>query len=387
LWLGIYFNTDPVLFRILFVVFTLFFATGLFIYLVLWIAVPVANTEAKKKEMRGGSYSTVYESNSSPSGLNEIFHAFGRVFYLIFRIFFILIGLALLLTGFFTLLSYILVFFVRYPGVFNNDGVNFTMNYIPDALRYIFSENAVPWITILASIAVILPCLAFMYWGIKMILWLKVQDWAYNLGAFILWFASLAGLSIILFNQGISFSERSSTMARNILPENTDSIFVCTSRSIEDLKHGKKFSVYANNSTLAVIDSAGIIHIKPEIKININDEEPAGISVKKGASARTHGLATEKAESILYNYELRKDTLILDNYFTIPSGGKWSADYVNIYMDLPENTVLYFDEDAAEMIDDVHPSDGWERHYHHMENEEIGGKFWVLTKDGLRRSR
>jgi phage shock protein PspC (stress-responsive transcriptional regulator) len=385
--LGAYFNTDPVLFRILFVIFTLFFAIGLFIYLVLWIAVPSANTEAKKREMYGGSFSKLYESNSSRSGLNEIFHAFGRVFYLIFRIFFILIGLALLLTGFFVLLSYILVFFVKYPGIFNGDEMNFTLNYLPDALRYVFNEKAVPWITILTSIAVILPCLAFMYWGIKMILWLKVRDGAYNLVAFILWIACLAVLSIILFNQGISFSESSSTTARNILPANTDSIFVCTSRKIEDLKHGNKVSIYDNRSTVALIDSTGSIHIKPQISININEEGPSGISVRKGASARTHGQATDKAETILFNYEFRKDTLMLDNYFTIPSGEKWSADYVKIYMDLPENTVLYFDKEAAEMLHNVHPSDGWNRHYHHGESEDMGGRYWVLTKHGLRESR
>jgi phage shock protein PspC (stress-responsive transcriptional regulator) len=384
--LGAYFNTDPVLFRILFVIFTLFFATGLFIYLVLWIAVPMAHTEAKKREMHGGSFPS-YESNSSRSGLNEIVHAFGKFFYIVFRIFFIIIGLGLLLTGFFALLSYIIVFFVRYPGIFNSDGADFTMNYIPDALHYVFSEAAVPWITILVSIAVIIPCLAFMYWGVKMILWLKVRDGVYNLGAFILWIACLAGLSIILFNQGISFSETSSVTARNVLPGKTDSIFVCTSRKIEDLKSEKRFSVNDNSNTVAVIDSTGTIHIKPKIRINLTEEESAGISVKKRSSGRTHRLATEKAESLLFNYEIKNDSLMVDDYFTIPTGGKWSADYVNIYLDLPENTVLYFDNEAAEMIREVNPSDGWERHYHHPEFEDMAGKYWVLTNTGLRESK
>jgi phage shock protein PspC (stress-responsive transcriptional regulator) len=384
--LGAYFNTDPVLFRILFVIFTLFFATGLFIYLVLWIAVPMAHTDAKKREMYGGQHSPAHESNSSRSGLHEIFHAFGKFFYIIFRIFFILTGLALLLTGFFVLLSYFIVAFVKYPGIFNSDGVDFTMNYIPDALRYVFSEAAVPWITVLASIAVIIPCLAFMYWGIRMILWLKVRDGAYNLGAFFLWIACLAVLSIILFNQGVSFSETSSTTARNMLPDNIDSLFVCTSRKIEDLKPEKRFSVNDNSNTVAVIDSAGTIHIKPKIRINLSEEAPE-ISVKKRSSGRTHKLATEKAESLLFNYEIKNDSLVIDDYFTIPTGGKWSADYVNIYLYLPENTVLYFDREAAEMIREVHPSDGWDRHYNHSEYEDMGGKYWVLTKNGLRESR
>ena len=39
--IGAYLNTDPVLLRILFVFFTAFFAFGFFLYLILWIALPV----------------------------------------------------------------------------------------------------------------------------------------------------------------------------------------------------------------------------------------------------------------------------------------------------------------------------------------------------------
>jgi len=51
--LGAYFNMDPLVMRILFVV--LFFAQGigLLVYLILWIAVPGARTTSQKLEMRG----------------------------------------------------------------------------------------------------------------------------------------------------------------------------------------------------------------------------------------------------------------------------------------------------------------------------------------------
>jgi len=38
--LGIYFDKDPVLFRILFVIITILWGTGILLYLVMWISVP-----------------------------------------------------------------------------------------------------------------------------------------------------------------------------------------------------------------------------------------------------------------------------------------------------------------------------------------------------------
>jgi phage shock protein PspC (stress-responsive transcriptional regulator) len=52
--LSAYFNLDVVLFRILFIVFTLIgVGTPVLLYIILWIAVPKAETAAEKLEMRG----------------------------------------------------------------------------------------------------------------------------------------------------------------------------------------------------------------------------------------------------------------------------------------------------------------------------------------------
>jgi phage shock protein PspC (stress-responsive transcriptional regulator) len=51
--LGAYFSVDPLLFRILFVVFTFMFFSGSIIYLILWLVIPEARTTAEKLEMKG----------------------------------------------------------------------------------------------------------------------------------------------------------------------------------------------------------------------------------------------------------------------------------------------------------------------------------------------
>ena len=51
--LGAYFDLDPWIFRIIFIVIGFFFLSGLIIYLILWVAIPEALTAAQKLEMRG----------------------------------------------------------------------------------------------------------------------------------------------------------------------------------------------------------------------------------------------------------------------------------------------------------------------------------------------
>ena len=51
--LGAYFNVDPVLFRVLFLLALIFTGAGLLIYVILWIIMPRAETFEQKLEMKG----------------------------------------------------------------------------------------------------------------------------------------------------------------------------------------------------------------------------------------------------------------------------------------------------------------------------------------------
>jgi phage shock protein C len=156
--LGAYLNTDPVLFRILFVISALVFGSGFLIYIILWIALPPAHTEVQMRELfgddyysrsgsrtSGGSYATGTGSYASgynrASGVgnafNEIFRAIGTVCYVILRIFLIIFGIAFVITGFLSIISFLAVFVLRYPGLFSIDNTGINMFYLPDLLNYI----------------------------------------------------------------------------------------------------------------------------------------------------------------------------------------------------------------------------------------------------------
>jgi hypothetical protein len=68
-------------------------------------------------------------------------------------------------------------------GLFSIDSSGINLINFTDFLNYIVNPSAVPWIIILTSIVFILPMLALIYWGVKMIFWFKARDGVISLVA------------------------------------------------------------------------------------------------------------------------------------------------------------------------------------------------------------
>jgi len=143
---GAYLDTDPVWFRILFVVLALMFGIGFFIYLALWISLPSAVTESQKKEMYFSNqrrsaatenpYNQQYTTSSrAGNAVNEVFRAIGRVLFICLRIFLIITGVLLVVGCFLALLVFFMVFIFKYPGAFSTNIEGVHLSYLPDFLN------------------------------------------------------------------------------------------------------------------------------------------------------------------------------------------------------------------------------------------------------------
>lgn len=409
--IGAYLNVDPVLFRILFVIFT-FFGVGAFVYIVLWIALPVANTDARKREMYGAAYHSAGSHNIHPqdagsstsplynqgyyneskvgNAFNEIFRAIGKVCYIIVRVLLIIIGIIFVLTGFLTILSFLMVFVFKFPGVFSHDGISIHMAYYTDFLSYIVNPSSAPWIIALALIAITLPMLALIYWGVKMIFWFKARDGVISLIAFVVWVLAVIALIMLLFNEGISFAETGRSSSQNIMANSYDTLYIMTDHKAADLKYDKEFSLPDEDYTIYMADSARQLFLPASIRLNIADEDIAKVEIRKRSSARTRLEAVRKAETIIYNSRISKDTIWLDDYFTLPSGSKWTADFLTVNLFIPEHTVLYFDNFSENLFHneiEIHKVTGDSetnvRYDYNTQPWELGNKFWIISEDGL----
>lgn len=391
--LGAYLNTDPVIFRILFILFALLGGTGVLIYFILWIAVPSAFTDAQKKEMYGKSYFVHHNAGrrtgNSSSGFNEILRAFGNVFYFIFRAILVFFGVCLVIMGFLFILSFFLIFVLKIPGAFSHEGIDFSISYLPNMLDYIFSPAAAPWIWALSIIVFILPLIALIYWGVRMIFWFRIRDGIFNLMMFIVWVIALATLSIMIFNEGVSFAENATSVSRNILKETPDTLHIVSAGKIDNINFDHEFTTPDDSYSLFMADSTRNLYIKPRIRFRVSEDNTAQVEVKKTASGRNRREANNNADAISYNYNITRDTLFLDEYFMVPSGRKWSADYVSVTLNLPEKTVLHFDKGSSGLVGKriyIESGDDDEWMYADEDTEHLAGRYWIITDEGLRET-
>lgn len=390
--IGAYLGTDSVWIRILFILLTIFFGVGFFLYCVLWIALPKARTDIQKKEMYGNTFYSAMQQNPGSAGysgtsrlgnaFNEVFKASGKAIFILLRVILIIIGTTLVLTGFLSILSFVMVFLFKYPGSFstNIDGVN--LSYIPDFLNFIVAPSVVPWITILTSVIVILPMLALIYWGVKMIFWFRAKDGVFSLTGFVLWVMSVAALSIILFNEGVSYTESAKTISSNILKESPDTLYFRQGKRIEDLKYDHEISIPHENYYVFIAEDRKEVFVRTFVRIENSGNNNTMADVRKRSTGRSRTDALQRAEALQYNFRQVGDTLFFDEYFSYPPGTKWAFDNVGVTLRIPEGTLVNMDINTENMIN-PHHGNYYDRANKYSEN---GNRFWKITEEGFRLS-
>jgi len=401
--IGAYLNTDPVLIRILFVLFTAFFAAGFFMYVVLWIALPPANNDSRKKEMYGSAYARVmamqreaygtgsynsgtynkgyYQTSRVGSAINEVFRALGRIMYIIMRIFLIIVGISLLLAGFLFLLTLVLIFILKIPGAVSAGPVDFNIMYLPDFITYIVSPSVYPWILILSAIVVILPLAALIYWGVKMIFWFRANDGILSLSLLVIWVLSVTTLTIMLFSEGISFAEDSKVSSVIPIDLSADTLYIKTGNSVASLMDEKSLPLITQEYSLIMNKDRKELYISPWLEIEYSGNEHSGITVTKKSSGNNEIAALNIAKEIPYNYSISEDSIILDDYFLISSSRKWSADQIEIKIGLPAGTVVKTDSGIEKLLNIRACRKGHDS-YFPLEKKD-GFSLWKVTEENL----
>ncbi|MEZ5011094.1 MAG: PspC domain-containing protein [Bacteroidales bacterium] len=251
--LGNYLRIDPVWIRILFVIFSIVYLSGVFIYIVLWIALPKATLPhqgrdissyrvsdddatlpAERRHARHTAPETDHPVRKVGNAFNEIFKAFGKFFVILFRIILAIIGVSFIITGFSFLFSFIIIAFFNSNAVMGNV-FDTGLFHLPDFLSFIVNPSLTPWLLVMSSIVIILPLLAIIYWGIRMVFQFRVRDLILNIVMLVVWIMSATALAGILFSEGISFSDNGRTYEQIPLPQ-SDTLFIRLDTPVSSLR-------------------------------------------------------------------------------------------------------------------------------------------------------
>ncbi|SHF60415.1 phage shock protein C (PspC) family protein [Mariniphaga anaerophila] len=398
--LAAYFNMDPVILRIIFVV--LFFITsgaGLLAYLILWIAVPKAVTTAQRLEMRGQeatvknieksikeevkdvkeSYKKFKESDTFTKGKKKVEGA-GEVTYNIFRLLLkvavVIIGVVLIISGFFGLLGLISSlaighsFVQDWPLVVWGPEINF-----PEFLNYLVEPDTVKLGIISVGFLAGIPLLAMLYVGTKLVFNYKSNNTAIGLSMVGVWLIALISLFVISTSQLGNFKNQASVVESSTI--NCDSCQTIYLKLNED-----KYKGYAadgwdlNKLKVRQIDGEKIILGNPRLDIEKSSGNSFIVTVKKSSRGRTRETARDHASDLVYKFQNRDSVLLFDPYFFLNEKDKWRDQEVNITVKVPEGGTIFLDDEMVDIIYDIeNVTNTWDG--------DMVGKYWKMEPKGL----
>lgn len=397
--LGAYFNMDPVVLRIIFVV--LLFATSgaaILAYIILWIAVPKAKNTAQRLEMRGQeatvknieksikeevsdmkeSFKKMKDSETYAKGKKTVDTA-GDVAYsgikVLLRVAVIVIGVLLIISGFLGLLGFISSMVVGHSFVQGWPMIWSPEVEVPGFLNHFVNSGTLTFGLIAAGILAGIPLLAMLFIGTKLVFRYKTNNTAIGLTMVGVWLMALVALVVISVSQLGNFKNRSSVTETKTI--SCDWCQTLVLKLAED-----KYANYAKvdfeieNLKMAVVDGEDVLlgHVKLDIEKSGNED--FSVLVKKASRGRTRDVAKESSESIIYRFEQKDSTLLFDPYFILGQDVKYRGQDVSITIKVPEGKAVYLDDDLVKIIHDIeNVSNTWDG--------DMVGKTWVMKPEGL----
>jgi len=321
--LGAYFHQDPLWFRITFVMLTLlacFTSNGwwnpftfFLVYFILCICIPKAVTTAQKCAMRGESLS--YDDIEKNAAVHREEHnesVFGNIISLFFKCILGFFGFILLIVGFALIISIIAVVF----------GISVAGAVIPGAvisavgMAIGISPSLSILTKILLGLVVILPIIAFIYGGIKLLFKVKTPKWKPGLIMLLVWCLSVIGLIAIGTKISSNFWHQSGWESSEVIVPSSDTLYVQFSGT--DDFTDKKMVARGDRDEYSLIyinaeekDDA-LLAMYPSIELIHSSDSVCSVNVSSTLFDNTMSYEERKEKEKLNFFSFRNDTLTVD---------------------------------------------------------------------------
>jgi phage shock protein PspC (stress-responsive transcriptional regulator) len=365
--LGTYYRSNPVLFRILFVV--LFFVTsgGFFLaYLIMWIALPKENV-IRKHTIKNNRPIT----NDTVEPASEIIpvpekNGTGGVLRKIVGVLFALIGISAV-----TVLVLAGVFFSNFHLGMPTILPSFWGESLP-----IYGLNTDMIATLVYSILTIIgiPFLLLLYVGFRWIFGQVSESRTVVLTLLGIWVVAIALTSTTGLRMAGELKDVYITRmdAQPIAMSDTIYLKVDETKLLSDTIT----SMQLNNIQVFKRDNKEVIKAKP--RFSISRSTTPTVQLMQTHTARGNGTSQAEKNALLieYNYIKRGDTLVFDPYFEVGEGKKWQSQQLELALELPENSIVFFDESLLHILTDMpNVPDVWVG--------DMVNQFWKVTENGI----
>ncbi|MCF8359562.1 MAG: PspC domain-containing protein [Prolixibacteraceae bacterium] len=368
--LSYFLNLDKALVRVLFVVvFLITSGLALFVYLILWIAVPLARTTSQKFEMKGESINvenigkTVKDDVSATKESTEKSRPdyirrdetnsregkrAGSVLAGILGVFFIvvsLLGIMGLIAGIVLSWKAAAMLPVFVPGLHGATYFNFLFTY-ETFTALMFSSLLVAGI----------PLLMIMYAGTKMLFNYKSNSRVIVLTALGFW---ILGIIIAIGSTVGAIGKLSSNATlkeKQKIDITSDTIYV----EIDEEKYAGFYEskIELNNAKVLTNGNDEILVIQPLFDVEKSRTGETEMVFAKQARGKNYDKARIIAEKIESDVTIAGNRIILNPWFEVGKKDKWRSQSLDLTLMLPEGKVVYFNENLLPVMDNIDNNSG-----------------------------
>lgn len=403
--LAAYFRVDPLVFRILFIALLFLKGFGLLLYILLWIAMPKAKTPFQKMEMMGDAEnideigrrvrkeisdaSANLKKTKAGNTVNKFINLFGQVMLYLLKAMLVIVKVISITIGVLLIVSMLLIFialvgamfFASYSPDFSGviGGIGMTLNEIIASVLDISSSY---WITIPLFLTLAIPIVALIYAGIRILFRFRAKDSTIGIIAAVIWAAAVVTLSLTFFFQmrGLSVNEKV-VKEFELTPVNSNSkIVVCKTYNYLTDSTSIKGKVQIFDWKIVTLKGKHQLAGSPTFIIDKSFEARPRFEVIRKARGVNNYTAEENAKDIIYSLTLNDTLAILDPLYIIPEKTKWKSQSVAVKLYLPEGYGVYLDETLTDILEKYQP-------YSNYWPDEMVGKTWIMTANGLRIAR
>lgn len=409
--LGKYFNLDPIVIRVIFLLLMTTGGLGIILYIVLWILVPEASTtsdrirmEGKKVNVKNIEDKVREETEYLKDRLNDfseeamdVYHktgparkkslkkiesfvkGFGRV---LLRILKFLLGLILFIYGAALLVGAAMLYFNWIPEL-HFDGFFIQGISLPVFLGSFIIANKYTTITLIAvSFVVFIPIIMMVFHGIRFLFNLKRNK---TVGT-IAWQSWVVALIISL---GMSYSTLTAFHedALNItkydfeqVQSDTLSLRLNTNSYYEDILASDNHTVISQDYHHPIIHDHEF-YGEPYLEILESSNENFELKYYLSANGNSEANANEQITEILYQFKMDSAGILLDPYFKLKPQAKWRNQQVRIKLFIPDGKYISIDHKIR-----LHFKKGyyWRNRLYEYRN---GTSYWKQEKGNFLETR
>jgi phage shock protein PspC (stress-responsive transcriptional regulator) len=390
-----YFDIDPLIPRLIFVVAFFGFGSGLLLYIILWIIIPEAKTPSEKLEMKGERVNvsniekTVKENlndfktrvnewgdeikKTDTSKIGNFFTSLAKDFVRALKpLLMILVKIA----AFFLLGIAAIILFALIISLLGFWGV-ITTN-MPAFMYDIFdTKNDMVFGSIGFVLLLGIPVIALLYYALRVIFNIKYSNKWIGLSLAIAWLAGI-GLVAVTSVRAINKFGHEETLVENaeINHDKQQPLYLLVNKSSNEKQLNLTFRNHHNRGPMRIkIDKNEMMS---NVVLDIEKSESGKMELVKEFTAhgRNNKEAQENASKIIYAYTQNDSQLIFDEIFNLEKGNKWRAQEVKLTLKVPVGQTIIMKPGMESIIYDIDNTT-------HVYDRDMIGRKWLMTENGL----